>query len=477
MKKEYIYLALILLGACIVRLYRFNNPIADWHAWRQADTSSVSRNFAKNGIDVLHPKFDDLSNVSSGKDNPLGYRFVEFPIYNVLQVFVYKTFGFFTIEEAGRLVTIFSSLSSVLFIYLLVKKHLNVWAGLMSAFIYSFIPYSIYYGRTILPDTTTAMATLGSINFFNTWLEEKSNIFFTLSLLFTASAFLLKPYALFFTVPMVYLAYQKFGFSFFNKKQLWIFVIFSLLPLVLWRKWMTQFPEGIPVNAWLLNGNGIRFRPSFFRWILYERITKLISGYAGILLFILGIFKSYNLKDRLFFYSFLVSSIIYVCVFATGNVQHDYYQILILPTIAIFMGIGTVYLFLYIKRFSNNIIASLMVLLLVYCTFFFSWQMVKDYFNINNPAMVAVGVSIDRLIPQDAKIIAPLNGDTSFLYQTKRQGWASFEKPLPEMVDLLEADFLVLLNPKKEDFTGIGRSYKVVASTNSYVLFDLRKKP
>ena len=79
-KLEICLLLFIILGAFIVRLYRFNGPVADWHSWRQADTSAVSRNFAKYGFDLLHPKFEDISNVASGLDNPKGYRFVEFPI-------------------------------------------------------------------------------------------------------------------------------------------------------------------------------------------------------------------------------------------------------------------------------------------------------------------------------------------------------------------------------------------------------------
>ena len=77
---KYFLLLLILIGAFGVRLYRFDGPIADWHSWRQSDTSAVSRNFVKYGFDILHPKFDDLSNVPSGLDNPNGYRFVEFLI-------------------------------------------------------------------------------------------------------------------------------------------------------------------------------------------------------------------------------------------------------------------------------------------------------------------------------------------------------------------------------------------------------------
>ena len=84
-KLFYLTFFLILIAGFVVRLYRFDNPIADWHSWRQADTSAVSRNFVQNGFDLLHPKFEDISNVPSGLDNPNGYRFVEFPIYNAFQ--------------------------------------------------------------------------------------------------------------------------------------------------------------------------------------------------------------------------------------------------------------------------------------------------------------------------------------------------------------------------------------------------------
>ena len=61
---------------------------------------------------------------------------------------------------------------------------------------------------------------------------------------------------------------------------------------------MMQYPEGIPANTWLLNGNGIRFRPAFFRWIFYERLTKLISGYFGMVFVLVGIYKLAKLQQK-----------------------------------------------------------------------------------------------------------------------------------------------------------------------------------
>jgi len=110
-----LFFSILAIGFCL-RLYRIDNPIADWHSWRQVDTSAVSRNFIKNGFDLLRPKFEDLSIAVSLKDNPQGYRFVEFPIYNVLQAGLFKVFGHYTLEEWGRLVTIFSCLLSIVFL-------------------------------------------------------------------------------------------------------------------------------------------------------------------------------------------------------------------------------------------------------------------------------------------------------------------------------------------------------------------------
>lgn len=479
-KVDFFILLSILLGAFVVRLYRFNNPIADWHSWRQADTSSVSRNFVNQGFDLLRPRFDDISNVPSGLDNPNGYRFVEFPIYNVFQAGGFTIFDFFTLEEWGRLITIFSSLATTLFIFLIVLKYAHIKIAFFSAFFYAFIPYNIYYGRTTLPDPMMIMATMGGIYFFDKFVEKqskhKSQTFFYLiaSILFTSSALLLKPFAAFFLLPMFVIVWNAYGFNFIKKWELWVFLILSIAPLIWWRNWMTQYPEGIPVNNWLFNGNGIRFRPSFFRWMGYERITKLILGYFGLPLAVVGVatLLSKN-KSRLFFLSILFSSIAYVCVVATGNVQHDYYQIPIIPSIAIFLGLGTEFIVHLPKKPLNKYIHYGVVGIVVGLSFWFGWDVVKDYFNINNHAIIEAGIVINEKTPKDAKVIALYDGDTTFLYQTHRRGWASFEKPLPEMIKM-GAGYMAIVNPTQQDLQGFGNEYPVVAVSSNYLILKLQ---
>jgi 4-amino-4-deoxy-L-arabinose transferase-like glycosyltransferase len=469
-------LLLILVVGFFVRLYRFDNPIADWHSWRQADTSSVSRNFVTSGFDLLHPRFDDLSNVPSGLDNPQGYRFVEFPLYNVFQAGFFKYIGVLTLEEWGRLISIGASLFGSFVLFQLVNKYSGKKAGLAAAFFYTFLPYNIYYSRTILPDPSMASAAIGAVYFFSEWADShgKDVKCFLTSLLLLMVAILLKPYTLFYGLPFLVLIYQEFGLKALRNFKLWMYVIAALTPFILWRLWMRQFPEGIPSNIWLLNGNGIRFRPSFFRWIGYERLTKLISGYAGVILLGMGGIQVIKEKRTLFYLSLIVSALAYLCVFATGNVQHDYYQIVIMPVVAIVFGLGAKYL-LDTKEHKILTVKSVLFGIITILAFGLSWYQVKDYFNINNHAIVVAGKAVDEKIPKDAKVIANYSGDTSFLYQTKRKGWPSFEKSMPEMI-ALGADYLVLANPKAQDMY-FAKDYKIISQTKDYLLFDLHQKP
>lgn len=469
MKK--ICLALIILLAFSLRLYRLNAPLADWHSWRQADTAAVSRNFIKKGFDVLHPRFDDLSNVASGLENPEGYRFVEFPLYNFLHALLFKTLPIFNLEIWGRLLSIFSSLGSLVFLYLLVKKYLGSSVALLAAFFFAILPFNIYYSRVILPEPMMLLATLGMIYFFDRWIEGSRWLDWCLAIFWTISASLLKPFSLVFLLPVVYLGWRKWQFRWRPWVFLFLTFLISLLPFLFWRWWMTQFPEGIPFSLWLFNLGKIRFRGAFFWWLFAERVGKLILGGWGLILLGLGIIARPSKKEGFFFYSWLVAVLAYFTIVARGNVQHDYYQVLAIPIICVFLAKGAFFLVTAPRQYFSRLATSLLLITCVLFMFAFSWYQVRDFFNINNPAIVEAGKAVDRLVPRNAKVIAPYSSDTTFLYQTNRQGWPVGIE-IKKMIEL-GATHYVNVNFEAET-QWVMEKYRVLEKTNHYVIVELQ---
>lgn len=474
---EYILLALIVFLAFSLRLYRIESPVADWHSWRQADTSAVSRNFLKFGFDLLHPRFDDLSNVPSGKDNPWGYRFVEFPIYNAVSAGVTKTIGIFPLEVWERLVSILASLGSLIFLYLLAKKYLGRKVGLLAAIFFAVLPFNIYFGRTILPEPSMVFTSLGMVYFFASWLEEKkkllSIICYLLFIIFAASALLIKPYALFLFLPMFYLAWRKWGIKFLFQPTLYLFLILAVGPLWWWRQWMGQFPEGTPAYDWLFNEGNIRFKGAFFYWIFADRIGRLILGYFGVAFLILGLAVKRGQKEGWFFDLWLLSILAYFGVLAGGNVRHDYYQVIALPILCVFLAKGSNFLLSAPKEYYNRFVSDLLLAIFLVFTLMFSWYHVRDFFNINRPEIIEAGQAVDRLTPKDAKIIAPYGGDTAFLYQTNRQGWpVGFE--IEEKIKK-GASYYVNINVSDPETEYVMKKYQVLEKTARYVIVKLEK--
>lgn len=342
-KKTGALLILILFLALAVRLYKINIPLADHHSWRQADTAAVARNFIKEGFDFLRPRIDNMTFLqASDLPNPERLFLAEPPVYNSIVALFYALFG--VKESLARLVSILFSLGSIIFLFSLVKAFLSGKEALWAAFFFAFLPFNIFYNRTVLPESLMIFSTLAMLFFFQNWLKNERRRDFLLAILFTALALSQKIFPFFLALPMGYLVFKRWGLKLLTQKKrlgsLLVFCFLSLLPIILWRVWIARFPEGVPYYGWLFNQGGIRFRPAFFRWIFDERIGKLILGGWGLPLLGLGLVLRPGKKNGWFFHLWLLSFLLYVTVFAAGNVTHDYYQIPFIPIAAVFLAKG-----------------------------------------------------------------------------------------------------------------------------------------
>lgn len=455
-------LMLIMLLALGVRLYRVDRPIADWHSWRQADTASVTREYLKNGIDLLRPQFHDLSSIPNGLDNPQGWRMVEFPLINAVIASTYQltsSLAYIDLTLFMRLVSVKFSLGSILLLFLLTKilvsksklEGIFTHTPLVAAALLALLPFNIFYSQAILPEVPLVFFTLLASWLLVRYLYVKRSLDLWLGVAAVAIALLLKPIALFFLLPLLLLALKLRGIRWLMQPKHFLALALMLLPFGLWRSWIQQFPQGIPANRWLFNGNGIRFRPAWFRWLFADRLGRLLLGYWGLIPFGVGLLGAQTLRSNenkfgfiekarelvrrfkpkdlfswlshysdldIFMYGSLFGVLAYLTILATGNVQHDYYQVIIVPYVVLTVAVGLIKL-IAMKSVQSISLAVVSIGFMVA----FSWYEVKGFFNINNPAIVEAGKAVDVLTEPDALVIAPYGGDTAFLYQTNRRGW------------------------------------------------------
>ncbi len=476
---DFILLALILAVALLFRLYKIDVPLADFHSWRQADTAAVARNFVNNGFNLLKPTYDDLTSNQSGLENPKGSRLVEFPLYNATFAALYKYLPVTSLEVYGRLVTVFFSLILIACLYFLLLKETSRFAACVGSLVYAVFPFFVFFSRVILPHTMALTCVFLSLTLLYLFSNEKNKfknaIQFSLATIFFALSLLITPFSVFYFLPTAYLFIKKYKWSIYKNLPVYLFYALAITPLFLWRKYISQFPEGVPVNFWFMTyvntPEGIKYiflRPAFFRWIFYERINNIILGGYLTVFFVLGMLVK---SKKYFFLSILISALAFLFTFEGVNVQHAYYQILILPAIAIFVALGVDFVFKDNKYFINPLLLSLASLLIFGFSFLISYYQVKDYYNYSAD-LVSIANIVRALTKQDDKIVTDTIGDTTLLYLSQRHGAPSVYKDFGELHKDGYKYFVTLKKEVISDLKSKGK-YELVFENEKFAIFRL----
>ncbi|MCL4364489.1 glycosyltransferase family 39 protein [Patescibacteria group bacterium] len=474
-KLDLFLLTMILLVGLALRLYKIDIPLADFHSWRQADTAAVARNFLRGGFDLLHPRYDDLSNVQSGFENPQGYRMVEFPIYNAIFAYGYQLMPSLTLEEWGRLVSIFFSLVIIAVIYYLLLKEKDRLAAFFASFIYAVFPFFVFFSRVVLPESTALGFTFLAILFLYVGNPKKTvsyTIYLILSIISFAVALLVMPTTIFFGLPLAYIFFKNYKWKTVKNPLFYLYFLIAVAPLFLWRNYIKSYPEGIPVNEWLFTsvntGGGLQnvfFRPAFFRWIFFDRINNLILGGYLTVFFVLGIVAK---QKRWLPLTILFASIVYLFTFQGGNVQHVYYQTLILPGLAIFTGLGVSFL-----AENRKIVVPFLVYVSIPIMFalswFFSFYQVKSYYDYS-AELVQEAQIINSLTSSQDKIVTDRMGDTTLLYLSDRRGAPAIYK---DPKDLKNLGYSYLVTSSQTEINLLKDKYEAVFENDKFSIFKL----
>jgi 4-amino-4-deoxy-L-arabinose transferase-like glycosyltransferase len=439
-KNEVIIAVLILLGAFIARIYtNISAPLVDYHSSQQASTMSVARSFQENGIDLIYPRHNDRYNYQYGVENPEQYYFYEFPLYSA----VVAVAGYFSpqtpLEVIGRIVTIISSLVCIGILFYLVRTWYGLPAAIGSSVVFSFFPFFVYFSRSALSDMFAVSIYMIALFFSLLFSLSKKRIqilWYILMASFFSLSVLLKPALFFFIIPIFALFFKKTGLKGIKHYSIYMFAILSTVPVLLWFRHISQYsPEGIPFS-YLKTGDPTTFSyldtliPSatFLTDVLYTHvITSVLGGLLGMYVFMSMIIRS---KQHIL-YTFLVSVFLYLLVFQMKHTEYEFYQVLILPWLALSVGVGAVHLF-YIKNKQPILISVTLLVMSSLYAWYISFNQAWYYFQTSDD-QVQVAKVIQTLTDPEEEIITDTDGNTTLLYLSDRTGASSAYAPPDEL--------------------------------------------
>ena len=160
------WLRLIVLISFMVaiRLPGINEPVSGWHAWRQADTAAIARNFAEEDMNILHPRVD-------WRGETAGQIESEFPIVSWASAALIRLGS--PENAALRLPSIVTSVLGVLAVLALGSRWCGPRVGWIAALTYGLLPFGVYFGRVPMPEVTMLAASAGGLLFADVWATDR----------------------------------------------------------------------------------------------------------------------------------------------------------------------------------------------------------------------------------------------------------------------------------------------------------------
>lgn len=378
---RYRFFILIALMVLPFRLYRITNPLVDTPNFRQAQTATVARNFYRQGINL---GLSELDIFGIGKEK---YLLLEFPLYQALVTILYRTF-FFN-EIWGRIVSIVAGLVGAYYLYKIVglttrDKKLR----LFSALFFLFVPLNLYYQRTFLIETTVIAFMLAGVYYFCLWTDTKRWLYFFITIILFTFGFLQKGvYGPFWLLPLSVYYLKKHSWRNRSFIKFILILAIPLFSLYLWQNHVNrinilsgqQYFTTVDKGHMLWNFGNLADRLSWSMW--HERLKYLLNGIflkPGILFFFLGAIGIIKYGNWLFFFSFVLTAFLYfVTLFRIQS--HNYYQMIMVPPLVVFIAKGFMMFSGFITRLITNkqkIISSRLIRPAIYTLIFtlFVWR-------------------------------------------------------------------------------------------------------
>lgn len=409
--------------ALALRCYGLFAPLLDAHSWRQADTAAIARNFVASGMRFSHPQVDWGGATA-------GYVESEFPLYTGALAVLFRAFG--SHDWPGRLLTALFGAAAPLAIYSLVREQnpISVFqrrAALYAALALCVMPFPLYFGRTVMPDTLMLLTATLAIWTFQRWAtsQERQMWAFVLALVCGALAPLAKtPNLVIVAVPLAYLTFTHRLWR--RWPQLLLYAACFVLPVLLWTRHAATLPEDPRLSFGIgekLLDTRLLIDPQFYllvgRWAAENVLT-----WAGAVLCVVGcaaLMQAAPQQGRYLALVWLAGVVAFLLLGAAGVVGQDYYLLPLAGPGAWLIGLGIAQAQAWVaprwRRVGVGVpVAALLLIAALSLVRIAPMYAVADFYG-------QLGQRVDLALPAGQRVGVVAPAVSEILYYGNRKGW------------------------------------------------------
>ena len=404
---------LILLLALVLRTYHLAYPPWDYQNWRQTITLMVARDFARHNSHLFHPQ---VSWVTSAPSEP-SYFIAEFSIESLLAALLYKIFG--ESDVLARIVVIAFSMMGIYFLYALLKRRTTPLAAYLGAFVYSLLPYHLFFGRVFMPDVPALSLALGALDVLDRWTDNRKWRSLLAAAALTALAILQKSPVIFVGLPMFFLFGMAYGRRLLLRPEPYVFGAIATLPPLAW------YSYGIlvaPAGGFSISQAVHSFGRDLGLWIQFPFVRQILKALAleafspfGLVLAIVGLFWPLSGRAAWVFRSWVVGAALLLFLIPDSLPQKHYYLSLLLPGGAALTGLALADL--AHRRRSPPAVAAILILFTAGAIYSVAPLYQHDRWPRD------LGSLLNRLTPREDLIVTESGGSPNMLYFADRRGW------------------------------------------------------
>jgi len=424
----------ILLFALACRLIAIDEPPFGLLAWRQTQTLMVTRNFARESMNIFRPEVDWRTTDAFAEHGYVGGT--ELQVIPWLTAWLWRVFG----EQfwAMRAFPILFSLLGFFWLHRLVARLHGERCASLATFLLALSPFFWFAGRAHMPEPFVFAMSFAALLAYDNWLRHRTRRDFAWAVLATSLMLLGKPLFAVMALPMAFLTVHHLGWSFWRVRALYLFAALVAAPFLAynWYSFRVLLPEtGIsfaqPELVRLGRAFTLEYHQVIWSRVFFEAVgpATALTALAGLLLLPRRGSAGWTT------YAWAASAIVFFFLFPGGNSANGYYQLIAAPPACIFAARAA--RVLLSRRWARA--AGVLVLAVIVAQ---SLRGAADYFRSQYGAEAfACGKWIDENLPKDARVLT-LSSDPNTLYYADRSGWICwrehFGKPIKADKELVE---------------------------------------